>query len=364
MRIALVCPYAWDRPGGVQSHVRSLAGVLRRRDHEVLVVAPKADPNSRGEEGTTLLGRAVGIPANGSVAPITFGPLAAAGVRSALKGFRPEVLHLHEPLIPSTSLHALMLSRTPALGTFHAASGSSAGYRVAGMVLERAVRRLAIRSAVSEAARALVMRYFPGTYEITPNGIDLEPFLKASPRARNAPQRSVLFLGRLEKRKGLEVLIRAAARTGHPPEITVAGEGPEETRCRALARDLGVPCEWRGEVATAELPRLYRSATVYCAPSLGGESFGIVLLEAMASGAPVICSDLDGYRMVGGDAVRLVPPGDHVALAGALDDVLGNERKQAALRRAGRERVKSFDWGALVEDVEELYLRATGHKGG
>lgn len=360
MKVAIVCPYAWDLFGGVQSHVRALARALRARGHEVLVIAPSLRRSEvvAGEEGVVLAGRSVRIPANGSVASLAFGPGAARSLRRAIDRFQPQVLHLHEPLIPSLSLLALRAATVPAVGTFHAAAPSSAGYGLGRPVLGRLWRRLALTTAVSEDARSLVARYFPGDYALTPNGVETARFAEAQPRPVTAG-RTVLFLGRIERRKGLEVLIRATARlTTDRVTLVVGGTGPQERDCRKLAARLGVDPIFRGRVLEAELPGLYRGATVYCAPGVGGESFGIVLVEAMAAGTPVVCSDLPGYRSVAEPAALLVPPGDASALAAALDKVLEDERLRADMAEAGRERARDFDWGPLAADVERLYERA------
>jgi phosphatidylinositol alpha-mannosyltransferase len=360
VRIALVCPYAWDRPGGVQSHVRSLAAALRGRDHDVVILAPHTAGDGEAPDGVTLVGRAVSVPANGSVAALAFGPATAAGVRRALEGFEPDVLHLHEPLIPSLSLLALRGSDVPAVGTFHAAAEWSFGYGIARGALGPAMRKLAVRTVVSDSARALVARYFPGRYVLTPNGVDVAAFARAEP-ARVADGRTVLFFSRLERRKGLEVLVRAMARLDDAT-LVVAGAGPEEKPARALARSLAVDAVWLGRVADEAAGSVYRGADVYCAPGLGGESFGIVLVEAMAAGTPVVCSDLPGFRAVAGGAARMVPPGDPERLADALRDVLDDPAEAERMRREGEVIAARFDWGRLVPAVEELYDAALARR--
>jgi phosphatidylinositol alpha-mannosyltransferase len=341
--------------GGVQSHVRGLAAALRARDHHVTVLAPHArrvDP----EDGVVFVGRAVGIPANGSVAPLSFGPLAAGGVRRALHALEPDVCHLHEPLIPSLSLLALWAADVPCVGTFHASSEGSIGYRAGRVVLERAARRLAVRTAVSDAARDLVVRYFPGEYVLTPNGVDTGAFRPTRDEER---QRSVLFLSRIERRKGLEVLIQAMARIREVgARLVVAGDGPEARSTRSLARSLQVETEWRGVVTDREKAELFQTAGVYCAPGLGGESFGIVLVEAMAAGAAVVCSDLPGFRAVAGGAARLVPPGDAGALADALRAVLSDPVEAEGMRKQSVRMSGLFDWNRIAGGVESVYERA------
>jgi phosphatidylinositol alpha-mannosyltransferase len=356
MKVVIVSPYAWDRHGGVQTHIKDLSVQLRSRGHDTTVVAPTAD-RPVAETGVVTIGHAVGIPANGSRAPIAFGPLAASGIRRALTLLQPDVLHLHEPLIPSLSLLALWNARTiPTVGTFHAAATSSAGYRLSRAILDRAARRLNVRTAVSDAARELVVRYFPGEYLITPNGVDVAKFATAEPLDLG-PGRKVLFFGRLERRKGLEVLIQAFTRLRDlDVSLVVGGSGPEEKTVRDLATRLQVPARFLGRIDDADVPRLYKAADVYCVPGLGGESFGIVLLEAMAAGTPVVCSSLEGFRGIAGNAAAIVPSEQPGPLADAIREVLGGWGEE--LRRKGSARAAQFDWSRMVAGVEHIYDRA------
>jgi phosphatidyl-myo-inositol alpha-mannosyltransferase len=355
MRVALVCPYAWDRPGGVQTHIRSLARVLGARGHDVTVLAPSL--GRIAGDGVTIVGRAVTIPANGSVAPLSFGPMVAARTRRALDAFRPDVVHAHEPLIPSVSLLALLGASAPVVGTFHAAAERSIGYMVGKPLLERAADRLAARTAVSDPARSLIARYLPGDYALTPNGVEIDAFKVARP-ADLGPGKKVVFLGRLERRKGLEVLIQAMTRLRTiDAELVVAGGGPEEKRARALARRLMVPARFLGRVGDDAKASLLARADVYCAPGLGGESFGIVLVEAMAAGAPIVCSSLAGFAAVAGNAAVLVEPGDPGYLADALRRVLGDDGLTMRMRKASRRTASGFDWHRLVGNVEGIYSR-------
>ena len=353
-----MCPYAWDRFGGVQSHVRALSSALRTRGHEVTILAPHAGRKTSAETGVVLAGRAVPVPANGSVAPLSFGPAAAAAARAALDRLAPDVVHLHEPLVPSLSLLALRAARAPAVGTFHAAAEASLGYRAARPLLTGAAERLAVRTAVSDEARALVARYFPGEYLLTPNGVEVERFAAAEPLDLG-PRPTVLFFGRIERRKGLEVLIEAIALLRDlDARLVVAGGGPAERACRALARRLRIEVRWLGPLAEHAVPRALRAAGVLCAPNLGGESFGIVLIEAMAAGAPLVCSDLSAFRTVTGDAALRVPPGDPRALSEALRAVLTDEGLAERLAGAGRKTAARFSWKTLSAGVEGVYERA------
>lgn len=360
MRIALVCPYAWDRFGGVQSHIVALSHTLMGRGHEVRVFAPwsAGKRSTPVEPHVTLVGKAIGIPANGSVAPLAFGPIAAIDIRNGLRAFSPDVMHLHEPLIPSLSFLALTNSDAPSVGTFHASAEGSIAYRVARPVLSRAINRLEVRTAVSDAARDLIARYYPGTYLLTPNGVEVERFSTAEPIDLGAGP-NVLFFGRIERRKGLEVLIQAMTRLRDiGATLVVAGSGPEESACRALAARLDVPARFLGRVSEDDKPGIYRGADVYCAPGLGGESFGIVLVEALAAGVPVVCSDLDGYRAVAGAAAELVPPGDAGALADALRAVLTDSEKAERMRKLSVRHAGMYDWQRLAAGVEAVYDKA------
>jgi phosphatidylinositol alpha-mannosyltransferase len=360
MRVALVCPYAWDRFGGVQTHVRSLSDALRRRGHEVRVFAPASLGREQpAERGVTIVGGALGIPINGSVAALSFGPGAATRVRRALDSFAPDVLHLHEPLIPSLSFLALVSCEVPAVGTFHASAEASVGYLAFKPVLELAAKRLSVRTAVSDAARELISRYFPGDYVLTPNGVDVARYASAEP-ADLGGGRTILFFSRLERRKGLEVLIHAVRRLEDLGDVrlVVGGSGPEEHYCRRLATRLGVRAKWLGRLPDVYVPSLYKAADVYCAPALGGESFGIVLVEAMAAGAPVVCSDLDGFRAVAAGAAELVPAGDPEALAAGLRRVVCDDARRAGMSKRGARLAGMFDWPRLVVNVESLYEKA------
>ena len=364
MRIALVCPYAWDRPGGVQSHIRSLAPALVARGHEVSVFAPTAGRRTTAALGgpapytVETVGRAFPVPANGSVAPISFGPRVARALAQKLTASAPDVVHVHEPLIPSLSLLALDASDRPIVGTFHAARAGSAGYRVARAWLTARATRINRRTAVSRAARALANRYFPGDYVLTPNGVDVRRFSAAAPLDLGA-KKTVLFVGRAEKRKGIDTLVQAVALLGDDDvRLAVVGEGPRLRPARSLAARLHVDALWLGRLDDDDLARAYRSADVYCAPNLGGESFGIVLLEAMAAGAPVVCSDLDAFRDVAGEAARYAPVGNPQALATQLHGVLRGGKEVAARVETGRERVARFDWRRLARELDDLYAEA------
>ncbi|MDP9226056.1 MAG: glycosyltransferase family 4 protein [Actinomycetota bacterium] len=365
MKVAIVCPYAWDRPGGVQSHIRSLSPVLRTRGHEVEVFAPETlrlrrdAGREEAEADITAVGRAIDVPANGSIAPIAFGPVAAVRIRRLLARFDPDVIHLHEPLIPSLPMLALLSASAPTVGTFHAAAPYSVLYRISKPLLARVESRLTARTAVSEAARLLIARYFPGEIASTPNGVNVAQFADAPPMDLG-PGPTVLFLGRLEPRKGADVLVRAMALLPDlRASLAIAGEGRMRSRLHALATQLGVEAHFLGAVSEVDKARLFRSSDVYCAPNLGGESFGIVLVEAMASGRPVVCSDLKEFRDVAGDAAIFAPAGRPAVLADALRSVLSDPEGARTMGEKASARARAFDWNRLVPNVETIYERAS-----
>lgn len=353
MRIGLVCPYSLTIPGGVQGQVLGLARSLRSLGHDVRVLAPCDGPPPDG--GVTNLGRSIPTAANGSVAPLAPDPSAQLRFIRAVRDEGFDVLHLHEPLGPGACITACLLKPAPLVGTFHAA-GVSAAYRWCRPAVRWLAERLDARCAVSDDAEELASKYLGGTYERLFNGIELEPFAKATPTATERP--TILFLGRHEERKGLAVLLDAMVEL--PPEcrLWVAGEGPETARLqRHVAGDPRI--EWLGRITDDEKASRLRGASVFCAPSLRGESFGVVLLEAMAASTPIVASDLTGYRKVarpGRDAL-LVPPGDAGALAGALRLLLGDPRRAESLAESGDQRAVEFSMDHLAERYSELYRR-------
>jgi phosphatidyl-myo-inositol alpha-mannosyltransferase len=328
MRVGIHCPYSLSRPGGVQGQVTTLARALRAAGHEAVVIAPGAEPAPAlarsldlEEDALVVVGGAVPVPANGSVAPLALWPGAAARARRAVRCGHFDVVHLHEPLAPGDGYGVLLAGSPPKVGTFHRA-GVSAAYRMLRAPARRAAARLAVRVAVSEAAAATARTVLGGEYEIVPNALDLGRFANVRPAAPGERPRGpvLLFVGRHEERKGLAVLLEAFAGEGSVRPVGtlwVAGEGPDTERLRRrYPPDDRV--QWLGTLADGELARRFALADVLCAPSLRGESFGVVLLEAMAARTAVVASDLVGYAAVAGGHAILVPPGDTAALRDAL----------------------------------------------
>ncbi|HZJ27869.1 MAG TPA: glycosyltransferase family 4 protein [Acidimicrobiia bacterium] len=354
MRIALVCPYSVSIPGGVQGQVLGLAHSLRAQGYDARVLAPADGPPPA--PFVTSVGPSTKVSSNGSISPIAPGKDAARRTLEALRGFRPDVLHLHEPLVPGPPSAALLGTRIPSVGTFHmAAPRSDTFYRWFGKPASGVAKLITIRTAVSTDARRTAQENLGGTYWVLPNGVDLEPIEQADPYPTIAP--TVLFIGRHEPRKGLGVLLDAWEQLDADAVLWVASDGPETATLQA--RGVG-RVEWIGRITDAEKARRLRAATVFCAPALHGESFGVVLLEAMAASTTVVASDIPGFRNVARPGVEamLVAPGDPGALADVLRSVLTDPPRRDELAEAGRRRAEEFSMARLARRFIPLYEAA------
>jgi phosphatidyl-myo-inositol alpha-mannosyltransferase len=330
LRIALVCPYSLSRPGGVQGQVLGLARSLGARSHAVSVFAP-VDGTGAEPEGIEVFatGSSVSLPANGAVAPVTLSVRAVTRGLRAVRAGGFDVVHVHEPFTPGLP-YGLLVGRhlPPLVATFHR-SGGSPFYTMLRPVTRRLAQRFAVRCAVSDAARATASAALGGEYEVLFNGVEIDRFHGVEPWPTERP--TVLFLGRHEPRKGLQVLLDAFDRLGTgdpggpapvaPPILWIAGDGPQTGSLRRLHPESS-SIRWLGVLSDEEKIRRLTGAHVLCAPSLGGESFGMVLVEAMAARTTVVASDIDGYRQAAGGHAVLVPPGDTRSLAGALTGAL------------------------------------------
>lgn len=364
LRIVQVSPYSWDVPGGVQIHVRELSAHLRALGHEVQILAPGRERGARTRDDALIVGRAVPVRGNGSVARISFGPQVAGAVGRALRAAAPDIIHVHEPLVPSVSMHAVLQANAPVVATFHSNVGrervSGLWFRLAAPMVRPVWNRLARRLAVSEAARQSVCsRMGDGDVRIVPNGVDVNRFAAAKPAAL-PPGRHLLFVGRLEERKGFPVAVEAfagLARVYPDVRLLVIGDGSERDAVETLSPDARSRVEMLGRVEDDRLASYVRAAHLYLGPATGGESFGIVLAEAMAAGLPIVASDIDGYRDVARDGLEalLVPPGDPAALADAVRELLDDPRLAAALGSAGTRRAREFDWDVVSARVEAVY---------
>ncbi|PRY56663.1 phosphatidylinositol alpha-mannosyltransferase [Knoellia remsis] len=367
MRIGLVCPYAFDVPGGVQFHVRDLAEHFTAQGHEVGVLAPVDDPVGDLPAYVTSSGRAVPVRYNGSVARLTFGPVTSSRVSRWLEEGEFDVLHLHEPVTPSASLMALWASSEPVVATFHTANLRSRAMHAANPLLRPSTEKIRARIAVSEEARSTVVRHLGGDAYIIPNGVDTGRFTPSGETTRfsGTAERPVLaFLGRIdEPRKGLSVLTDAmpAILDAVPGvRLVVAGPGDVDEIRGALDPRVRAATEFLGAVSEADKVDLLRSADVYVAPHTGGESFGIVLVEAMAAGAPVLASDLCAFTAVLGDgpdgpAGATFANGDSPALSQAVVELLRTPDERSRLRDLGLRRARSFDWDVVAERVMAVY---------
>ncbi len=357
MRIGLVCPYSLSVPGGVQEQVLGLARSLHELGHEASVLAPCDDDDH--PDFVVSLGKSIPTSTNGSVAPLALDFGVVRRTRRAIKAGKFDVLHLHEPLAPGTTLASLVCSRLPKVGTFHAA-GNNTPYRILHPFVYMFAKLIDIRAAVSPDAQELARKYLRGKYTPLFNGIEFDRFASASPAATIGP--TILFLGRHEPRKGLDVLLDAFGELPDDTLLWVAGSGKQtdELRKKADSQPWGVRVSWLGRVSDDDRRHLYAGADVYCAPNLGGESFGVILLEGMAAGTPIVASDLGAFARVARDGVDaiLVPAGDAHALAQGLCRVLGDSVLAGQLVVSGRARAKEFDMAQLAIKYLDLYDQA------
>jgi phosphatidylinositol alpha-mannosyltransferase len=370
MRIGIVCPYSWDIPGGVQAHVRDLAEQLILLGHSVSVLAPGDEDTPGLPSYVVTAGKAVPIPYNGSVARLQFGVVSAARVRRWLRDGAFDVVHVHEPAPPSLSLLTCMIHDGPLVATFHAATLRSRFYSMFDTVLQPFLEKLSGRIAVSQAARKVIVEHLGADAVVIPNGVEVSHFAAATPLP-DFPRAgaTIGFIGRFdEPRKGMDVLVDAADRlvaTRPGLQVLVAGRGDQgEFRARlpAALRDRVVLL---GQVSEADKARMLRSVDVYCAPNTGQESFGVILLEAMAARVPVAASDLEAFRQVlgNGSAGALFATGDAGALAATLDRLLDDPAERATLVAAGELAVAPYDWAVVVHAVVRVYELAIAGAG-
>ncbi len=362
MRIGIVCGYSFDVPGGVQFHVRDLAEHLIATGHEVSVLAPAEDATPVPDY-VVPAGRTVAVPYNGSVARLNFGPVAASRARRWLEEGDFDVLHLHEPIQPSLSMLALWIADGPIVATFHTAMNRSRALQVASPLVRPLLEKITGRIAVSEEARRTVVEHLGGDAVVVPNGVFVDRFADA-PRAeawQGTDERpTIAFLGRLdEPRKGLPVLAQAIPHVLEQvpgARFLIAGRGEVDEYRTALAR-FGDSVTFLGPVSDAEKESLLASVDVYVAPHTGGESFGIVLVEAMSAGAHVVASDIPAFRSVldGGELGTLFTTGDPQALVSALVPALTDRGASQRVREAASEGVRRYDWSVVTTKVLAVY---------
>ena len=364
MRIGIVSPYSFDVPGGVQNHIMDLAEALLGLGHEVSVLAP-ADDDAELPPYVVSAGRAVPLPYNGSVARIAFGPVSTARVRRWLRRGEFDVLHVHEPFSPSLSFLAVVSARGPVVATFHTAMTRSRALAGLQNFLQPVMEKITARIAVSELARKVQVEHLGGGAVEIPNGVAVRKFATAAPMPGwPGDGGSLGFLGRFtESRKGFPLLRTAyvtLARERPGLRLLVAGPGDPGDLYDDIPKELHDRVEFLGLVSEADKARMLRSVDVYVAPNTGGESFGMILTEAMAAGAAIAASDLDAFRRVldGGRAGALFPNGDADGLTRLLGELLDDPRRRADLASCARHVVGMFDWPSVANRVLEVYATA------
>jgi phosphatidylinositol alpha-mannosyltransferase len=363
MKIALVSPYDYAVPGGVNKHISHLDIEFRRLGHEVRIIAPSSAGRDELTDNLYTVGGVVPFPISGSKVRITLSPRAYRRVKTILKAEQFDLIHLHEPMMPALPLYVLRHSHTVNVGTFHAYRESHPGYSYGKPLVKRFWNRLHGRICVSPAALETVSRYFPGDYAIIPNGIDMPSFSSATPLADYVGGPNVLFVGRMEPRKGLRYLLQAFpyVKQEFPTArlLVVGGYSEEDVESyRRYIRRHGIAdVIFVGYVSEQDLPRYYRTADVFCAPSTGFESFGIILLEAMAVGRATVASDIPGYREVltHGEEGLLVPPANERALATAIVHLLADGERRAAMGQRGQATAAQYDWSKVAARVLDYY---------
>ncbi|MFF5212080.1 glycosyltransferase family 4 protein [Streptosporangium sp. NPDC000396] len=360
MRIGIVCPYMWDVPGGVQVHIRDLAEALIEDGHQVQVIAPAGD-DAALPAYVTSVGRAVPVPFNGSIARMSFGFLSANRVRRWVREGGFDVLHVHEPFIPSVGLLACWVAKGPIVATFHASYGRSRAFSVASPVIMSALEKITARIAVSDAARKTLVEFIGGDAVLIPNGVTVGRYSHAEPLPGWDEGEVIGFLGRMdEPRKGLPVLLEAfALLAAERPKLRllIAGPGDEQEVLEKVPARFHDRIGLLGMVSEEDKVRAYHSVDVFCAPNLGGESFGIVLTEAMSAGAAILASDIPAFRKVLGEgqAGALFTTGDAGSLARQAAELLDDPERRAKLSQEARQAVRKYDWSTVARDVLRVY---------
>jgi phosphatidylinositol alpha-mannosyltransferase len=361
MKIGIVSPYAYPRPGGANSYIREQYEQLKALGHDVrIITAPWGDDPPA--QDVIQIGQAIAIPYNGSIGRITLSLRLEYLVERILKRERFDVIHHHEPLVPFLSMQILDSARCPNVATFHAFGGFSLSYWLGRPIGERYMRKLAARIAVSSAARHFVSQYFPGEYRIIPNGVDVAFYTGARPFPEYRDGKvNILFVGRAEPRKGAMYLVRAyAALKATYPEVRLilACAGPQVAEMRRFVRrERLTDVLFAGRVSDVDKARFLKTADIFCAPSTGQESFGIVLLEAMAAGRAVVASDIHGYKRVVQRNVTglLVEPKDPDAICRAMAQLIDDPALRDRLGAAGASRAVDYDWAHVARQLVEVY---------
>ncbi len=373
MKIALVSPYDYTVPGGVTKHIFYLDKHLRRLGHEVKILAPCSGGRALEEHVISVSGNVISVPFSGSKARITLSPRVYNRVKKILQQERFDIIHIHEPPAPALPLIVLRHSKSVNVGTFHAYRDSYAGYQYGKRIFKPIFAKLDGKIVVSEAVCDYISRYFPGEYVVIPNGIDLERFgTQVKPLSKYAAEGpNILFVGRLEKRKGFRYLLHAFPYVKEEfPQARLLVVGAYEREDKApyvhlVRRKRLRGVRFIGYVSDEELPRYYKSCDLFCAPSTGFESFGMVLLEAMASGVAIVASDIAGYRTVLTNEVEglLVEPENEIALAQAIIRLLKEPEPRRKMGEKGRARAEGYSWVKVTQQLLDYYRELLARKG-
>ena len=361
LKIGIVCPYGWDTPGGVQIHIKELAEWLISHGHQVSVLAPVTNEDENIESWVVSAGRPISIPYNGAIAKVIFGPLASSRVKQWIGNGDFDLLHLHEPAIPSLSLLAGWAGDGPMVATFHAAANSQKVANAIGTMLDPLIERITAKIAVSEIARETLKDRYNTEAVVIPNGIDTSKFEGIGVRAEWALPNTLGFIGRFdEPRKGLAVLLNAIPKiVKEVPNlrVLVAGPGNAQDFNKLVPSELRERITFLGKISELEKAQFFKSISLYIAPNTGGESFGIILAEAMASRAPIIASDLPAFAKLldNGLSGELFANENSDELAKTVLKLLENSSSREAIAEAGYEKAKSFDWNSVGEQILSVY---------
>jgi len=364
LRIGMVCPYGWDTPGGVQTHIRDLAEHLIDEGHFVSVLTPISDDSVEHQDYVVNAGKPISIPVNGSVARVLFGPIASSRAKQWIASGDFDLLHLHEPAIPSLSLLACSAAEGPLVGTFHVSTPKKKAIYAIGPILEPIVEKLNARIAVSELARSTLKDHFETDAVVIPNGIDGQKYANAEIVDAYAKKHTVGFIGRFEEpRKGLQVLIDSlaiVARFVPDVEFLVAGPGDSKEFLKNLNPQLQSRIKFLGLLSNPEKESFLKSIQIYVAPNTGSESFGIILTEALSAGTAVVASDIPAFKAVleNGEAGELFKNEDSADLAKVLVALLRDDEKRKRLAENGRLSAQKYDWQVVAEQIENVYEMA------
>lgn len=364
IRIGMVCPYGWDTPGGVQSHMRDLAEYLIGEGHFVSVLAPISDDTIEFEGYVVNAGKPISIPVNGSVARVLFGPLASSRAKQWIASGDFDLLHLHEPAIPSLSLLACSAAEGPIVGTFHVSTPKKKAIYAIGPILEPIVEKLTARIAVSELARSTLKDHFETDAVVIPNGIDGQKYANAQVSSEYSGPNTIGFMGRFEEpRKGLQVLIDSLAIVARfIPDVRylIAGPGDSEEFMKKLNPQLRSRITFLGRLSDKQKESFLKSVEIYVAPNTGGESFGIILTEALSAGTAVIASDIPAFKAVleNGEVGDLFKNEDSADLAKAIVGLLRDDDRRKKLASNGKLSAQKYDWQVVAEQIESVYEMA------